>query len=81
MLGPNNPLQAATLGDLSQDQPTCGKGEILSNSGLSSHHGATKTAGRPLQPVPPRRVIATADRLDNPTQQPLLLIPRQVHKG
>jgi hypothetical protein len=28
MLGPNNPLQAPGLGDLSQQQLTCGKSEI-----------------------------------------------------
>ena len=48
---------------------------------FSSRHGAAKTAGRPLQPVPSRRVIAAADRLDDPAQQPRLLVPPQADKG
>ncbi len=68
-------------GTCRRSQPTCGKREILGNSGLSPHHRAAKTASRPLQPVPPRRVIAAADRLDNPAQQPRLLVPPQANKG
>ena len=43
--------------------------EILALSRLSAGHGAAKPRRRPLQPVPPRRMIATADGLDDPAQQ------------
>ena len=81
MLGPNNPLQPTALRHLAQQQSTCRKREILGNSGLSARHGAAKAASRPLQPVPARRVVAAADRLDDPAQQPMLLVPPQMNKG
>lgn len=81
MLGPNNPLQPPAPGYLSQQQPTCEKSKILGNTGLSARQGAAKSGRRPLQPVPARRVITPADRLDDPAQQRRLLVTSQPNEG
>ena len=81
MLGPNNPLQSAPLGYLSQDQPTCRESEILGETRLSAGDRAAKTACSPIQAIPPRGVIAPANRLDHPAQQPRLLVAIQANEG
>ncbi len=61
---------AGSQGRLPQHQAAGRQREILAFSRLAAHRGLAKTADRPLEALPARRMVSPADRLDGPAEQP-----------
>ena len=81
MFGPDNPAQPTGFWRLSEHQLAAGNREILPFAGLSAIGGRAKPPGRPLQTLPPRRMVPPAHGLDQAAEQPRLQIATQACKS
>jgi hypothetical protein len=68
IFGPHNPAQPAASGDLPERQTARRQRKILTFARFAADNGGRKAAGRPLRPVAARRMIAAADRQNDPAQ-------------
>src|ERR1700730_17891313 len=77
MFGPDNPVQLAAVRHPTKHELAARKREILPLARLSALQRRATPPGRPLQPLPARRMVLPTPRLDDAAEQPCLPVAAQ----
>lgn len=75
--GPDNPLKPPRADSLTQGELAPGQGEILTAARLATFRRGGQAFEGPVEPVPPRRMIAATQGLHHTAHQPATGVQRQ----